>query len=79
MTNFDYYAVARDLIARLYDAGRTADAAKLQSAIDEGSTGSEILMALRFYLLEIGQKTPFEGESQLLAALLISELNKVLE
>jgi hypothetical protein len=78
MANFDYYAVAQDLISRLEAEGRTADAEKLWSAIDEGATGTEIFMALRFYLLEITKHASLEGELQLIVARLLAELNRAL-
>lgn len=78
MANFDYYAEARNLITELVGCGRTADAEKLRSVIEEGSTGSEILMGLRFYLLQFDQHLPFEGDMKVIAERLLSELNKAL-
>lgn len=79
MSNFDYYAAAQELISRLENEGHAADAAKLRSAIEDGSTGTEILMALRFHLAEIIRQTPLKGESQIKASRLLAELNDALE
>ncbi|MSP73584.1 MAG: hypothetical protein EXR76_15715 [Myxococcales bacterium] len=52
----DPYAEAADLIARLQAVGRQADAEVLQDAIDSGSTGTEIFMALRWHLEDLLKK-----------------------
>ena len=46
----DYHREARDIAARLEQEGLTAEAASLVDAIEGGSTGTEILMALRWHL-----------------------------
>ncbi len=79
MSNFDYYAAAEELISRLEKEGHAVDAAKLRTAIEEGSTGTEIFMALRFHLTEIVKQTPLKGDSQIKAARLLVELNDALE
>lgn len=78
MTNFDYYAVARDLIQGLVAEGYPTHASKLQDAIDNGSTGTEILMALRFNLNEISKKVSLSPKLLALISTLLVELNSVL-
>lgn len=46
----DYHAEGRDIAARLRQQGLTAEAQSLVDAIEGGSTGTEILMALRWHL-----------------------------
>ena len=46
----DYYADARDIATLLQQAGLVSEAATLVDAIEGGSTGTEILMALRWHL-----------------------------
>lgn len=46
----DPYVEADDLIAGLRKAGLQADADALVEAIESGSTGTEIFMALRWHL-----------------------------
>lgn len=79
MSNFDYYAATEELISRLEQDGHVRDAAKLRSAIEEGSTGTEIFMALRFHLAEIVRSVPLKGESQIKASRLLGELNDALK
>jgi hypothetical protein len=47
--------------------------------MDKGAAGTEILMALRFHLLEMARRDRFEGELELIAARLLSELERALE
>lgn len=49
----DYYDEALDIARSLEDEGLSAEAQTLREAIDRGSTGTEILMALRFRLKHI--------------------------
>lgn len=78
MSNFDHYAAAQELISRLESEGHAADAAKLRAAMEDGSTGTEIFMALRFHLAEIVRRTPLKGETQTKASRLLGELNDAL-
>jgi len=79
MSNFDYYAAAEELISRLDQEGHVGEAAKLRAAIEEGSTGTEIFMALRFHLAEIIKRASLKGELQIKASRLLAELNDALE
>lgn len=79
MSNFDHYAAARELISRLGQAGYATEAAALKAAMDQGATGTEIFMALRFHLAEIIGRVPLEGDSQTLASRLLAELDDALE
>jgi hypothetical protein len=54
----DYYAEARDIARSLEQNGLTAEARALVDAIDAGSTGTEILMALRWRLQRIDESNP---------------------
>lgn len=47
--------------------------------MDEGATGTEIFMALRFHLAEIVKRVPLKGDSQILASRLLAELDEALE
>lgn len=78
MSNFDYYAAASELISGLKADGYEADASKLQMAIEDGSTGTEILMALRFHLSGVIRRVPLSVELRARASNLLTELNDVL-
>lgn len=79
MRDFDHYSAARNLISRLEADGYGSDATKLQSAMDDGATGTEIFMALRFHLSDIIQRVQLRGGAQILASQLLDELNRALE
>jgi hypothetical protein len=78
-SNFDHYATTRELISRLGSAGHVADAAALKMAIENGATGTEIFMALRFQLAKIIKRVPLTEDSRTLASTLLSELENALE
>jgi hypothetical protein len=73
----DPYAEAAALIARLNAMGRTPEAARLQDAIDSGSTGTEVFMALRWHLrnmLEGNLQEDVEAKASALEAYLAKAL-----
>jgi hypothetical protein len=51
----DYYAEARDIARSLDQANLKNEAQCLRDAIDNGSTATEILMALRWQLKRVDQ------------------------
>jgi hypothetical protein len=53
MNTSDYYGEARIIAANLKNAGREADGTNLIDAIEAGATATEILMALRFHLMNL--------------------------
>lgn len=79
MTNFDHYTATRELISLLDQGGYKSEAVALKAAMDEGATGTEIFMALRFHLAEIIKRVPLKGDSQILASRLLAELDEALE
>ena len=54
----DYYAEARGIARMLEQDGLTSEARVLVDAIDTGSTGTGILMALRWHLQRIEESEP---------------------
>jgi hypothetical protein len=49
----DYYEEAREISLRLEQDGLTSEAVSLVHAVEDGATGTEILMALRWHLRRI--------------------------
>lgn len=68
-STYDIYRAANELISRLADAGRENEAAMLRSAIENGSTGTEILMALRFNMERIAAAGAIEPDDALFSVL----------
>jgi hypothetical protein len=79
MSNLDHYETARELITYLLDHGHNDEAASLMSAMENGATGTEIFMAIRFHLSDIIKRVPLENSVQILALRLLAELNSALE
>jgi hypothetical protein len=75
MNTFDHYAAARNLINLLEAEGLKHEALILRSAMEEGSTGTEILMALRFHLTKILQVLPTNTALFTCASSLLNQLN----
>lgn len=79
MTNFDHYAAARTLISHLEHAGLASEAAALVAAMEDGATGTEIFMALRFHLSEILNRAHLPVDARKLASRLMNELDDTLQ
>jgi hypothetical protein len=58
MTSYDHYAEAKSIADRIEAEGFPDQAEAVRSAIDDGRSGTEIFMQLRFYL------SPLEGNAQ---------------
>jgi hypothetical protein len=76
MTNFDHIAAAREVIALLRECGRESDAKNLERSIEEGATGTEILMALRYYVSGFISGLPVGSQVLSISNQLLTELNK---
>lgn len=79
MKKYDHYAVAQELIFHLEKEGHANDAANLRAAMEDGSTGTEIFMALRFHLEDMLRKLYLKEDTHLKALRLLSELNDALD
>lgn len=76
---FDYLKEAGTLIDILRKDGRAEDARALQEAIDEGSTGTEIVMALRWHLDKLlKQPSGLTSLLQQRSRRLLEQLEKIL-
>lgn len=76
---YDHYAVARSIAARLRSEGYEEWSKKLLAAIDDGSTGTEIFMALRWQLREFLKTKPtLSPATDPLIQELLAELDKAL-
>ena len=58
MEKFDYYQETLSLIENLGREGQSSDAAQLQDAIDHSSTGTELVMSIRWHLKKMLQNRP---------------------
>jgi hypothetical protein len=73
-----YYDRARDIARELTRAGLADDALALEEAIDTGSTGTEIMMGLRWHLRRIDASHTLEPETRQRVGDLIAELDRAL-
>jgi hypothetical protein len=75
MAAFDHYAATHELIRQLTEQGAVGWARKLEDALASGSTGTEILMALRWNLKELKRSKAIScGQTRELANQLLREL-----
>jgi hypothetical protein len=74
----DYYHKARSIAADLKRIGRARDGQEIFDAMDMGSTATEILMALRYTLLNVISDGSLPGDIKDPATTLIAELSSIL-
>ena len=79
MNDFDCYVAARELASMLVSAGFADDARALGAAIEAGSTGTEILMGIRFHVADMARRLPLDAEAEDLARSIVSEIGKALD
>ena len=75
----DVYTAADDLVVRLRADGANRWADAINDAIESGSTGTEILMALRHQLDRLLDANEASPQARGLAAALKTELDALLE
>jgi len=76
---YDYYAIAAKIANKLSSLGKDRWENQIKGAIESGSTGTEILMALRCHFIEIRKKeVDLDHETGRLIDEILKELNKTL-
>lgn len=76
----DFYADAYEIAERLAKARELVWADTITSAIEDGATGTEILMALRFHLSRLLKSaTPPDSDTRSLARSLVVDLSEALD
>ena len=78
MSNYDHYAEAKSIADHIEADGFHDQAAAVRSAIDEGSSGTEIFMQLRFYLAPLQANVQIDPSTRSRIAMLISKINETL-
>lgn len=78
MSSYDHYAVAKSIADQIEEEGFPEQAAAVRSAIDEGRSGTEIFMQLRFYLAPLQEGTQIDPEIQARISDLIDKINEAL-
>lgn len=78
MPVFDYIDAAKILSRQLSQAGYHDDAAAIDMALDEGSTGNEICMILRYHLGNILENDDLDEPLKPQIAELYTELDSIL-
>lgn len=79
MKNFDYYNEAKELSFLLEKEGKSEYANVLIDAIEQGSVGTEIFMALKYHLGFIIKLKDISHTSRKIAICLFNEIDKVLQ
>jgi hypothetical protein len=79
MSNFDYYTATYELAELLKKEKYFDEAALLLSDIENGSTGTEIIMMLRFHVDEMIKKLSLKVEVKKISQTLLSELDNALK
>jgi hypothetical protein len=79
MTNgYDQYKEARDIADEIERAGHPSEAEQIRDAIDNGRSGTEIFMQLRFYLQPFQHSTQLDGVTLDRLGVLLANINSAL-
>jgi len=73
----EYYSEARRLGKLLKDEGLLAESAKIEEVMEQGATGAEIMMGIRFHLEQAISKASTSTKVEIRA--LLSIISKALE
>ena len=79
MNDFDCYVATRELASIVVSAGFADDAHALESAIEAGSTSTEIPMGIRFHVADMVRRLPLDAEAEELAKSIVSAIDKALD
>lgn len=78
MSNYDHYAEAKIIADRIEAAGFSDQAENIRHAIDDGRSGTEIFMQLRFYLEPLKADAEIDSETQSRISVLLDKINEAL-
>lgn len=77
--SYDHYQETEELISMLENAGLTHYGESLQRVMEEGATGTEIFMALRWHIGQLLAEPPMDDVIKAKAKRLLNELDKALQ
>ncbi|MBU2569826.1 MAG: hypothetical protein KJ725_07285 [Gammaproteobacteria bacterium] len=77
--SYDHYQEAEELISMLENVGLKYYGESLQRAMDEGATGTEIFMSLRWYIGQFLAEVSVDDVIKAKAKRLLNELDKALQ
>ena len=78
MSSYDHYAEAKSIAAKLEAEGFPEHAAAVRHAIDDGRSGTEIFMQLRFYLTPLQGDGHIDPVTQSRISVLVDKINEAL-
>ena len=78
LSQFNHYEAAKKLADYLEINGHAVEAQRLKSAMEDGATGTEIFMNLRFHLRDVIQRIPMDSVTLAAARQLFEELDRAL-
>lgn len=79
MSNYDHYQEAKSIITMLQESSLANYSDLLQNAMDEGATGTEIFMALRWNLENLLKEDDLDDLIKARITRLKEELDKALQ
>jgi hypothetical protein len=78
MIGYDHYREARSIADQIEVDGFLDQAAKVRAALEDGRSGTEIFMQLRFYLSAIQQAAQVDDQTRIRIKILIDKINGAL-
>jgi hypothetical protein len=78
MNSYDHYSEAKSIADRIEAEGFIEQAESVRRAIDEGRSGTEIFMQLRFYLSPLQECAQIDASTQSRIAVLVGKIDEAL-
>ena len=78
MIGFDHYKETRSIADQLEIDGFPDQAANVSAAIEDGRSGTDIFMQLRFYLSPIQEAEQVDDQTRIRIKILIDKINEAL-
>ena len=78
MSNYDHYDEAKSIADQIDTKGFSDQAAAVRNAIDEGRSGTEIFMQLRFYLEPLLEEGEIDASTKDQITTLVEKINEAL-
>jgi hypothetical protein len=75
---YDHYREARSIADQIEVGGFPDQAAHVRAAIEDGRSGTEIFMQLRFYLSHIQEAVEVDNQTQIRIRILIEKIGEAL-
>lgn len=78
MTTYDHYAEAKQIAGLIENEGFAQQAGEVRHAIDDGRSGTEIFMQIRYYLSPLLEDERIDSVTRERIRILVEKINEAL-